>query len=115
MWVFDDAAVGLDKEPFVEGADTAIDLAVAAQGIEDAANGFRLLFSDEAFPGYQLRFDRVRADDGGHWYRCDAMPDAGEGWLCPALFCYFEQAPEHLYTQFASKLSRPAPRSPGAA
>jgi len=28
MWVFDDARVGLDKEPFVSGADTMIDVLV---------------------------------------------------------------------------------------
>ena len=31
MWVFDDERVGLDKEPFVAGADTMIDTAVAAK------------------------------------------------------------------------------------
>jgi hypothetical protein len=36
MWVFDDARVGLDKEPFVAGADTLIDHIVA--DIPDAAN-----------------------------------------------------------------------------
>jgi hypothetical protein len=29
MWVFDDERVGLDREPFVAGADTMIDTAVA--------------------------------------------------------------------------------------
>ena len=28
MWVFDDARSGLDKEPFVSGADTMIDVVV---------------------------------------------------------------------------------------
>ena len=43
MWVFDDPRVGLDKEPFVSGADTMIDVLVA--DIPDADKGFRLLFS----------------------------------------------------------------------
>jgi hypothetical protein len=29
MWVFDDARVGLDKEPFVSGADKMIDVLVS--------------------------------------------------------------------------------------
>ncbi len=29
QWVFDDPAVGLDKEPFVSGADDIIDVMVA--------------------------------------------------------------------------------------
>jgi hypothetical protein len=31
----------------------------------------------------------------GNWYRSDEPPT--EGWLCPALFHYFEQAPPELY------------------
>ncbi len=40
MWVFDDARVGLDKEPFVSGADTMIDVLVSE--IPNAQKGFRL-------------------------------------------------------------------------
>ena len=50
MWVFDDTRVGLDKEPFVSGADTMIDVLVA--DIPNAQKGFRLLFSATPFPGY---------------------------------------------------------------
>lgn len=32
MWVFDDDRVGLDREPFVAGADTMIDTAVELKG-----------------------------------------------------------------------------------
>jgi hypothetical protein len=96
MWVFDDARVGLDKEPFVAGADTLIDHIVA--DIPDAANGFVLIFSSSAFPGHQHRFKWLRADeDGGNWYYSDAF--GMEGWLCPALFKYFEEAPKQIYVQ----------------
>jgi hypothetical protein len=43
MWVFDDPRVGLDKEPFVSGADDMIDILVI--NIPKADLGFRLLFS----------------------------------------------------------------------
>lgn len=49
MWVFDDARVGLDKEPFVSSADTMIDVLV--REIPNAQKGFRLLFSETPFPG----------------------------------------------------------------
>ena len=39
MWVFDDPAVGLAREPFIAGIDTMIDKAVAA--IPNAEKGFR--------------------------------------------------------------------------
>jgi hypothetical protein len=50
MWVFDDARVGLDKEPFVAGADTMIDNAVALKGIQHAEQGFLMVFSASPFP-----------------------------------------------------------------
>src|SRR5881396_2833607 len=66
MWVFDDPRVGLDKEPFVSGADTMIDVFVA--DIPNAENGFRLLFSATPFPGYTAKLEWRREEYGGNWY-----------------------------------------------
>jgi len=33
----------------------------------------------------------------GNWYRADEPPM--EGWLCPALFRYFDEAPPELYVK----------------
>jgi len=109
LWVFDDEHVGLHREPFVAGADTAIDLALAAKGIEDAASGFRLMFSDGEFPGYDFRFDWVRAGEGGNWYRSGSFEELEEGWLCPALLRYFERAPERIYVKFDAMPPRGSP------
>ncbi len=99
MWVFDDAEAGLVKEPFVAGADTVIDRMVAA--IPDADKGFTLVFSDKPFPGHQAAFEWRREEYEGNWYY---SPDLDmEGWLCPALFKYFETAPAKLYAQFKPK------------
>ena len=99
LWVFDDESVGLDKEPFVSGADEVIDVMVA--GIPQAAEGFTLIFSDQPFPGHQAVFERRREEFGGWWYFAAAL--GKEGWLCPALFKYFEAAPEKIYAQFKPK------------
>ncbi|MFQ6313730.1 DUF6717 family protein [Lysobacter capsici] len=64
MWVFDDAAVGLSQEPFVSGADDIIERMAAA--IDNAENGFTLLFSPRPFPGFQLELDWRRADLSGN-------------------------------------------------
>ena len=48
LWVFDDAAVGLSKEPFIAGIDSLIDKATA--NIPDAQHGFRAIFSPDNFP-----------------------------------------------------------------
>lgn len=98
-WVFDDPRVGLVQEPFVAGADAMIERLVAA--IPNAAGGFRLFFSPEPFPGFAVKLDWSREEYGGNWYRCDAYNM--EGWLCPALFKYFEQAPPNIYVKAESK------------
>jgi hypothetical protein len=99
LWMFDDARVGLFQEPFVSGADRMIDNAVA--DIENAESGFVLLFSSNAFPGHQIILERGRAEAGGHWYYSPQFKL--DGWLCPALFKYFETAPQTIYVQVRSK------------
>ena len=99
LWVFDDPDVGLRREPFVMGIDTMIDRMVA--GIPDARSGFRLLFSPTPFPGYTVRLEWRRAEYGGNWYWCPQMEL--EGWLCPALFRYFTEAPPELYARAEAK------------
>ena len=89
VWVFDDARVGLVKEPFVAGADTILDRMV--EGIPQAAHGVTVLFSAARFPGSRHELERRREEFGGNWY---FSPEFGiEGWLCPALFRYFEPRP----------------------
>ena len=97
-WVFDDDAVGLVREPFVAGVPEMIDRLV--RDIPNARAGFRLLFSATPFPGCQAAFTRVREDLGGTWYRSEVAGDPPmEGWLCPALFKYFDEAPPTIYAK----------------
>lgn len=98
-WVFDDASVGLVREPFVLGIPEMIDWLVA--DIPDADKGFRLIFSPKPFPGYQKKAVRLREDLEGNWYRIED-PEM-EGWLCPALFKYFEEAPDELFVKAEPK------------
>jgi hypothetical protein len=93
--VFDDPRVGLDKEPFVAGIPQMIDTLVA--NVPNAEKSFRLLFSAEPFPGYQVELIKVRAEHQGVWYRW--VDRKAEGWLCPALFRYFQSAPPRLYAR----------------
>ena len=99
FWVFDDLSVGLCQEPFVSGFDHIIDLLTAQ--IPEADKGFKLVFSSQPFPGFTARFDWNREEMGGNWYswkeRCI------EGWLCPALFKYFETAPKEIYIRVSPR------------
>jgi len=92
-WVFDDPDVDLLREPFVAGMPEMIDELV--KDIGDAHTGFRLLFSDRPFPEYQWRMTRMKEEMGGYWYRVEALEM--RGWLCPAMFRYFENAPGEIY------------------
>jgi hypothetical protein len=99
-WVFDDPSVGLEREPFVAGVTEMIDRLAAC--IPGAEGGFRLLFSVSPFEGHHASLSWVRADPvEGNWYRAD---DTGEeGWLCPALFCYFPAAPPRIFVRAEPK------------
>jgi hypothetical protein len=95
LWVFDDPAVGLVKEPFVGGADTMID--VATTHIPDANQGFLAIFSAGYFPDAQIVLEWVKENGSGNVYRWPER--AMEGWLCPALLRYFSEAPKKLFIQ----------------
>jgi hypothetical protein len=99
MWVFDDPAVNLTREPFVAGIDKMIDRLVTH--IPGAEQGFRLLFSATPFPGHNVKLEWRREESGGNWYYCPEFDM--EGWLCPALFKYFKETPKELYGQAEAK------------
>ena len=99
MWVFDDEKVGLIQEPFVSGADTMIDRLV--EKIPDANEGFILLFSEEHFPGATIHLSWLRPESNGNWYHSAQLEI--DGWLCPALFKYFTEAPKELHVQVKAK------------
>lgn len=99
MWVFDDPSVGLVREPFVSGIDIMINKMV--DSIPNAEAGFRLIFSRTPFPGYTIKLEWRREEYGGNWY---FSPQIGiEGWLCPALFKYFDSTPLELYARAEPK------------
>lgn len=93
MCFFDDEKVGLLQKPFVSGADTLIDK--ATKSIPNTENGFILIFSKDYFPDTDLCIEWQRADNAGNWYYSKEFDT--EGWLCPALFKYFTDAPKNLY------------------
>lgn len=100
-WVFDDARVGLQSEPFVAGIPELIDKLVADSNIPDANRGFRLIFSTQPFPGHQTKIVWRRQESAGNWYYSEQYDM--EGWLCPALFKYFKRAPKTIYLKAEAK------------
>lgn len=105
-WVFDDRTVGLVKEPFVAGVPEMIDVLV--KDIPNADDGFRLLFSAQPFPGHQKVLKWLRGDGSGNYYAFDEPPM--EGWICPAMFKYYDKAPAQLYVKAEAMASRSSRR-----
>lgn len=97
LWVFDDADKGLDKEALVSGMPELIEIATKQLAIKDPQKGFVALFSKDQFPGAQICLDWVREDMSGNVYEWKAV--GREGWLCPALFHYFDGAPKQIHIQ----------------
>jgi hypothetical protein len=93
IWIFDDPERGICREPFIGETNTIISTLCA--DIPDAGKGFSLLFSSQWFPGAIHKFEKVEGDEFGTTYSNAQMEL--EGWLCPALFKYFEKAPEVLF------------------
>lgn len=99
MWVFDDPRVGLSREPFIAGIDKMIDKLVA--DIPNAERGWKAIFSASPFPGHEVKLEWRREESGGNWYYSDKYQM--EGWLCPALFKYFNKAPHEIYVRAEPK------------
>jgi hypothetical protein len=96
-WVFDDSRTGLKEEAFVLGMSEMITRVVTEKNILDADNGFDLVFSDTPFDGHDVCIRKTYPDSGGTWYTGNIFGTEMTGWLCPALFLYFADAPEYIY------------------
>lgn len=106
-WVFDDAATGLVREAFVQGIPEILEKALEDAGIplDEAEDGCSLVFSKNKFPDAAVVLTRLDGDKynqtlEGNWYESQ---DGLKGWLCPALFCYFQEAPEKIYCKVGCK------------
>ena len=103
-WVFDDEQNGLKTEAFVMGMSEMISKLIEAKGIPNADQGFMMTFSDETIDGADAELRWLRADDPdepmlGNWYSGTVAGEMMEGWLCPAMFLYFNEAPAELYVK----------------
>ena len=98
-WVFDDFTRGLVAEAFVCGMSEIIDEMLTESGIDsvEIQDGFRLTFSTNRFPNHTHSLTWDREGDTGNWYNCDQTNQSG--WLCPALFLFFPEAPKKLYAR----------------
>jgi hypothetical protein len=111
-WVFDDERVRLKEEAFVLGTSEIIARVVEAKAITDAVKGFALTFGAEPFD-HDVELNWIAPADAaearhyaadwlprvGNWYRGMIFGQDMIGWLCPALFLYFAEAPKNIYAK----------------
>lgn len=98
-WHFDDERVGLVREPFVGDINTMINLLV--EDIPDARDGFRFVFADEWFPLADTELQWTGEEWGGNRYEWREKGLAG--WLCPALYKYFDSAPRSIFLKVEAR------------
>jgi hypothetical protein len=111
-WVFDDERTGLKEEAFVLGMTEMISRLVEYKLIPNASKGFSLSFAAEPFdhdvelnwlpPGEVAKEFNCTSSElpaEGNWYRGFVSGEEMVGWLCPALFCYFDEAPKKLFVK----------------
>ncbi len=99
-WVFDDERTGLKEEAFVLGMTEMISRVVRSKQVPDAERGFAMTFSDRPFEGHDVVLRWLRSDGGlGNWYEGTVVGERMEGWLCPALLLYFQEAPRAIFVR----------------
>lgn len=111
-WVFDDKRTGLKEEAFVLGMTEMISKLVEFKLIPNADQGFSMTFAAEPFD-HDVELSWLSTEDvaaelnctlhelpgDGNWYRGTVAGEEMVGWLCPALFCYFEEAPPKIFVK----------------
>lgn len=97
QWVFDDPTRGLVAEAFVCGMSEIIDNMLRDTNInpKEVRKGFRLTFSAFAFPDHTHSIKWKYPEAGGNVYTCTRSKLVG--WLCPALYLYYKEAPDMIY------------------
>lgn len=111
-WVFDDERTGLKEEAFVLGMTEMISRLVEFKLIPNASKGFSMIFAAEQFNhdltlnwispaevAREFNCSRSQLPSDGNWYRGIVAGEEMVGWLCPALFCYFDKAPKTIYVK----------------
>src|SRR5216684_394509 len=74
--------------------------------------GFGFCSPRRLSPGHAAKLEWQREEYGGNWYFSPEYEM--EGWLCPALFKYFDKAPKEIYVKAEPifiLMIRPPPRS----
>lgn len=117
-WVFDHegtlydmAPAGLTDavlSPVIMGADRMIRAGCGLKNIDNPEDGFNLLFSNEEFPGCDVKLTKVEPRFDGWVYNVESVNLAGvmqgqQAWVCPYIIFYFKDPPDVIYLKMEPK------------
>lgn len=93
-WCFDDEEKNVKAEPFVMGSSEIISFLAKEQ--KKTSENLKLRFSEEPFKEslISLKWARYQPEKW-NLYRSEEINM--EGWLCPVLYSYFEEAPKEIF------------------
>jgi len=94
-WLFDDPGKAVCNEPFVEGSSEILSELQNQLGL--SGNTLTIEFSDAPFEGHQHVLQWKNSRDAGTWNLYYSEELQMEGWLCPVLLKYFDDAPKKLF------------------
>ena len=86
----DDPTKGIVMEPLVRGIPEIIAAIVGPR-----VDRFTITFTADRTASHDNVLLRMTPEDGGHWYKLGGT--TMNGWLCPVLLEYFDEAPLELY------------------
>ena len=95
IWVFEDQERGLINEAFVGGIPEIIEKIMEDSHIPKTDEKVLIIFSAESFKGHSHILKHKEQDGTGNTYKLGEM----EGWLCAALYQYFDKTPSEIYVQ----------------
>lgn len=103
LWCFTDTKRDLTHEPFVLGMSEIITHVIKEFKLGSDEDNYRVIFSEDKFPGYQGYLYYQYPEHGGNWYcltttlQSEPSQDDLKGWLCPATLKFFEMFPKSIY------------------
>ena len=100
IWVFDDAAKDIVKEPFVSGADELLDF------LSEYSMKCTVVFSGDKFPEAKFKLKKTVEEGQGAWYSLIQLATNADtkdiviksGWLCAVVRQYFNgEVPDEIF------------------
>jgi len=97
VWMFDDAAHGIEREPFVDGSTELIDFILQEHGLpKNVDTGVTIEFDLQRSHPDMIEIRKIE-DMGDDWARYEYK--GRQGALCPVTLVYLGSHPDRFYAR----------------